>query len=252
MAWTAVASPYFSTGQVVNATNMNALSDNLRYLKGTDGPTVLEDRLTIPLTSGGNGKGLRFGDGTNQYANLQGMDLSSNSFVFFGTNRQYDGSAWQQLNTRAGGVVQITQDEFIYFTFPASSSTPAERFRIKNTGYVGIGTNAPTGPLHLVGSLGRWAAYEFDGLAGTTQVVVPDGTGDVVYGLLVTSLVRGSGGIVQVANSSGTVISPGGNTALYSNGGDAAQLRVLANGQIEIQRTAGALTYKVALWMQWM
>lgn len=251
MAWT--VPPAVAVGDILTATYINTnIKDNLRYLKGIDGPTVLEDRLTIPLTSGGNGKGLRFGDGTNQYANLQGMDLSSNSFVFFGTNRQYDGSAWQQLNTRAGGVVQITQDEFIYFTFPASSSTPAERFRIKNTGYVGIGTSAPTGPLHLVGSLGRWAAYEYDGLDGTTQVVVPNAAGDVVYGLLVTSLVRGSSGIVQVGNSSGTVISPGGNTALYSNGGDAAQLRVLANGQIEIQRTAGALTYKVALWMQWM
>ncbi len=35
--------------------------------------------------------------------------LSSVSYLFFATNRQYDGSAWQQLNARVGAAIRSRQ-----------------------------------------------------------------------------------------------------------------------------------------------
>jgi hypothetical protein len=107
--------------------------------------------------------------------------------------------------------------------------------------------------MHLVGSLGRWLMYEYDGLDGTTQVIIPNGTGDVLYGAQLWSIVRTSSGVVQVANNGSTALGLGVTGGLYSDGGtNTVQFRVLANGQIEIQRTAGSLTYKVALMIQWI
>ena len=252
MAWSTPRT--WSVGEVVTASMLNThVRDQLRYLKGLDGAVTIEDRMNLPLTSGTNGKGLRIGDATNQYANFQGLDLSSNSYIFFSTNRYFDGTGWQQLNSRAGGNLQISQDAIAYYTFPASSNTATERFRIANDGSIGAGTTSPQGKMHLVGSLGRWLMYEYDGLDGTTQVIIPNGTGDVVYAAQLWSIVRTSSGALQVANNGSNALGLGVSTAIYSDGGtNIAQFRVLANGQIEIQRTAGALTYKVALMIQWM
>ncbi|KPV54674.1 hypothetical protein SE17_02285 [Kouleothrix aurantiaca] len=252
MAWSTPRT--WSIGEVVTASMMNThIRDQLRYLKGLDGAVTLDDRMNLPPTSGTNGKGLRIGDATNQYANFQGLDLSGSSYIFFSTNRYFDGTGWQQLNTRAGGNLQISQDNLSYFTFAASSSTATERFRITNDGSIASGTSSPQGKMHLVGTLGRWLMYEYDGLDGTTQVIIPNGAGDVLYGVQLWSIVRTSSGIVQVANAGGSAIALGGTGALYSDGGtNVAQFRVLANGQIEIQRTLGSLTYKVALMIQWI
>lgn len=252
MAW---STPHtWAIGEVVTASMMNShVRDQLRYLKGSDGPITLDHRLHVPLATTPTGAGLRFGNDTNQYSSVQGLDLGGASYAYFLINRYYDGAAWQQLNTREGGLLQLAQDAMTYYTFPAASSTPTERFRITNTGNLGLGTNNPYGKLHAVGSLGRWLMYEFDGLDGTTRVIVPDGAGDVLYGAQLWSITRASNGVVQIGNAGGTVFTPGVIGTLYSDGGtNAAAFRVLANGQIEIQRTAGSLTYKVALMIQWI
>lgn len=259
MAWTAVTTPYFTIGEVVTATKMNALSDNLRYLKGTDGPTLLENRLTLPTTSGTSGIGLRFASGGTDYASIQGMDLGGNSYVFFGTNRQFDGTGWQQLTSRAGTAVQISQDNLTVQAFPASSSTPAERLRIVGTnGNVGIGTSTPQTRLHLYDTNGGCCFVTFnDILTGATpqvQGIIPDGSGDAVYGLRCQSVVRCSTGATQGNNV--TVVATGAlvGTNIFDDGVSVCSIQITAAGAIQVSKTAGVsgTTFKVALWITWL
>lgn len=88
--------------------------------------------LHAHVTSGTTGYGIRVWDGTNDWGNFQGMDLGSISYLFFGTNRYYDGTAWQQFNTRVGSSFQVAGDKFTFYSFAASSSTPVPRFTVQD------------------------------------------------------------------------------------------------------------------------
>lgn len=253
MAWTSPSSgAEFSVGELVTAAKMNTkITDNLRYLKGLDGAVTIDDRMNVPLASGSNGKGLRFGDASNQYGNLQAIDLAGVTSLFFATNRQFDGSAWQQLNTRVGGTMLISGDEWVYYTFPSSSSTPTERARITAAGNLGIGAS-PQGRVHTYDTISGFIKWEYNGLDGTARTVIPDGAGDVLYGLTYWAIVRGSGGsVVPSTNSAGTAIAPGG-AANITVGADTVQVQVAANGAVTVQRTAGSQTHKVSLICQWL
>jgi hypothetical protein len=238
MGWTAPAAigTDWSVGEVATAAKMNShLSDNLRYLKGSDGPTTLDDRLNLPLTSGTNGKGLRFGDSTNQYANLQGLDLSSNSFIFFSTNRYYDGTNWQQLNTRAAGLLQITQDALTYATFPAASSTPTTRLTIDNSGNVGIGASSPQGKLHAVGAGGGFLFLSANAVDGTLQTLAVAGT--VAQSAAFWLYDRNNTSPFGFVQISGNMLSLGQTFPITNT--DTVTVAVTAGGAITVQRTAG-------------
>ncbi len=92
--------------------------------------------LKVRGTSGTTGYGLRFGDGTTEVGNFQALDLGGTSYIFFATNRQFDGSGWQQLNTRVGGDVQISGDLMEFYTFPTSSITGVGQFSVGVSGIV--------------------------------------------------------------------------------------------------------------------
>lgn len=253
MAWTTPRT--WATAEVVTATNMNThLRDNVRYLKGLDGAVVIEDRVTIPMVSGTNGRGLRFGDGSAQYATLQVLDLSG-TYLFFAANRVYDGTAWQQLNARAAGAMLISGNtDLVYSTFPAASSTPTERWRLNANGDMGLGTATPQGRLHGQGAIGGFMYYEYDGVDGTARTVIPNATGDVTLSLQGMWVVRTSGGSNGggVITTAGAGLLPGANLSLWTSGSDVLQLQIAANGAVTVQRTGGTLTYKVALWLLWM
>ncbi len=234
MAWSAPRT--WSVSEVVTAAIMNThVRDNLKYLKGQAGDVTIEDRVNIPLTSGTNGKGLRFGDATNQYANFQSLDLSSNSYIFFATNRQYDGSAWQQLNSRAAGLIQITQDALTYATFPASSSVPTVRFKIDNAGNVGIGTVTPQATLHAVGAGGSFLFLSCNAVDGTLQTPVIAGTVTQSAAFWIYDRNNTGGGTVQ---ASGNMINALGGTFNLVNT-DTVAVTVTAGGAITVQRTVG-------------
>lgn len=248
MAWTVGASPYFSTGQVVSATVMNQVWDNLRYLKGSDGAVTIDNTMSLPSgLNVGTATGASGGSLPNLHiarAGQAGFDVQNTTTG--GTPAA--GARWRLFADNVGGGAGDCT-----FGFYDVTNTRVV-LGLSNDGYVGVRQNTPCGPLHVNGTMGRWAFYEYDGLAGTTIVIVPNGASDAVYALQLWSLVRASNGLIQIANTGALAITPGTTTTLYTAGGgtDQANLRVLANGQIEIQRTAGTLTYKVALMMQWI
>jgi hypothetical protein len=239
MGWTAPAAigTDWSVGEVATAAKMNShLSDNLRYLKGLDGAVSIDDRLTIPVTSGTNGKGLRFANGATDIANLQSLDLASNSYIFFATNRQFDGTAWQQLNTRAAGLVQITQDALSYSTFPAASSTPTTRFAIDNSGNVGIGTATPQSKLHVAGAGGGFLFLSASAVNNTLQTLAAAGT--VTSGAAIYAWDHNNTGGGNVLGTQPVLLGLGsGGMTIVNN--DTIKIDLTAGGAITVQRTAG-------------
>ena len=96
------------------------------------------------------------------------------------------------------------------------------------------------------GYCGFWTADIPD---DTARTVVPNGAGDCLYRLTCLYVVRASDGGVD---SGITDVSNGANVNIYNVGADTLVLVVNANGSILVMRTAGALTYKVALWLAWL
>lgn len=234
MAWTSPAT--WSVSEVVVASKMNLhIRDNLNYLKGVSGPTALDDRLTIPVVSGTNGKGFRFASGANDFAGMQGLDLSSNSYLISATNRYYDGTAYQQMNARAGSlVVQDGTGYWIFSTFAAASSTAVERIRMTPTGQIGIGTNAPQGALHAVASTGGGMLFLSATAVTSLQTLAVAGTvtqSAVLYG---HDRNNTGGAMVQIST---TPLAPGSSASLVNT--DTITVAITAGGAITIQRTSG-------------
>ena len=135
--------------------------------------------LRAHVTSGSTGYGIRVWDGTNDFGNFQGMDLGSVSYLFFGTNRYYDGGAWQQFNTRVGSSFQIAGDKFDFYNFPTSSSVPTSRFGVTaagdltHTGYIqGVEITAPA-----AGAANSYRLFAVDNGAGKTKLMAQFATG---------------------------------------------------------------------------
>ncbi len=116
-------------------------------------------------------------------------------------------------------------------------------------GNVGINRSEPQGRLHGYDTISGFLHWEYDGVDGTARTVIPNAAGDVVYVLTVLYAIRVSNG--EYAGAEQTV-APGNSITLYSFGGDTCTLAVAADGTVTVQRTAGALTYKVALWLLWI
>lgn len=85
------------------------------------------------------------------------------------------------------------------------------------------------------------------GVNGTPQVIIPNGTGDVVRQLKVTMLANDG---TNAGSRQETFIAPGGTTTVTA-GTTTATLTVNANGEVSIVRTAGAGTLTVTFDMFW-
>lgn len=131
--------------------------------------------VRLPTTSGTTGYGLRFGASGTDYGNFQALDLGSTSYLFFATNRQYDGTGWQQLNTRVGGLLQLSGDNFAFYTFPASSNTPTARFLVSNVGATWIGK--ASGGLTGAGDLDVAGIISGDSYIALSEMTAPSAPG---------------------------------------------------------------------------
>jgi len=113
-----------------------------------------------------------------------------------------------------------------------------------------IGVNIdPLARLHtynaIGGTLHNWV---YDGLSGTTQTIIPDGTGDVLYGCRINVVLRDSAGnftsgVLSIANGATVNITVGANTVAFG---------VLANGSLIVDRSIGTDTIKINLEAIWL
>ncbi len=135
-----------------------------------------------------------------------------------------------------GGNMQVASEAVTLWAAATSDSeSPLRRITTYPTGTAGPGY------------AGFWT---WNGVDGTARTAIPNGTGDV------TAIIRTMYAVVEVTGggtSSGEVgLTPGANSNIYTDGVDTLTLAVAANGAVTVQRTAGADTFKVALWMCWI
>lgn len=250
MAWASPASgAEFSVGELVTAAKMNSkITDNLRYLKGLDGAITLDDALIIGAS--GTAKTLWLFGNADGTANGPLM-VKNTSAGTIGVAITLDASG--ATGGRKFSFLSTANGASLVGGFAVYDSTAAVyRMAIDQNGKVGFGTLTPQGRIHTYDTISGFLKWEFDALAGTAQTVIPDGAGDVLYGLTYWAIVRGSGGaVVPSTNSAGTAIAPGG-TANITVGADTVQVQVAANGAVTVQRTAGSQTHKVSLICQWL
>lgn len=122
----------------------------------------------------------------------------------------------------------------------------------ESDGNVGIGGNvAPEGPVHIVGSIGRWVALEVELTDGTLTEILANGSFDVTSAAHVCVAVKPSAGTPSAKEFG---ISNGSSTSLYSadGPGDVVTMTVNADGSVDVQRTAGTRTYEIAIWMTYI
>jgi hypothetical protein len=125
----------------------------------------------------------------------------------------------------------------------------------KLSGDIGLGAAqaSPQGLLHGYDTYSGFLHWEANGVAGATQTVVPDGLGDVLAALCAQYVLKASAGTPGSDWQAGVVtLEPNSSTNLYDEADGTLQLRVTSAGAVEVQRTAGASTFKIAMWLVWI
>lgn len=260
MAWTAPAT--WSVSEIVTASKMNThVRDNLKYLKGQAGAVSLEDNLGVVDTTPSSDW-----TPTTQYLTVAtaaspgsaGVAIkgarsgSDNAFaVLYGVNLSATGS------DKTGGGISFNRDgaaDSANMTFlTRNAGTVAERMRIDKAGNTGIGIT-PTGKLHVFGaSSGGAIFFDSNSVAGSAVQVLAAGgmqKGGVVMAFSQSTDNLASGFLPLIAGSS--FIAVGGSTNDYKivdSSPDFCVIRVLTNGTVQLIRTGGSKTYRVALWL---
>jgi len=120
---------------------------------------------------------------------------------------------------------------------------------VQSNGRMGLGLTSPQARLHtydtIGGSLHNWI---YDGLAGVSQVIIPDGTGDILYMASVHYVARTSAGSVGEGRFG---IIPTNNNDIVL-GADTLRFSVSAGGELSCVRQAGAGTIKVNVSVLWI
>ncbi|HEU4328058.1 MAG TPA: hypothetical protein VFS21_33285 [Roseiflexaceae bacterium] len=220
--------PTYTVGSILNAANLNTyLRDNVRYLKGQDGPIALNDILSIYVSS----------TAANATAALYLGDSA-------GTVRA---GVWGQRNgSNAGGrLIGLTLND---------AGTLTEGWRLDQLQRMGIGTDSPLFRLHVRdastgGNIGHWTSAT---IAGSAQTILPTSTGATAVGLF-GMVVPTTGPLApQMVATNGMITSPANTQAVFTNGSVTDQVTAtLTSGGVTIIRNAGSLTYRAALLVFW-
>lgn len=247
MAWSAPASPWTAVSEIMVAAKMNILADDVRYLKGMAGTVAIESGVAVTGALSATGTVVA-GD------EVQSIVAAGGSVLAQGTNNASFARYRMLAKTSGGATIDwrflANGGGFSEFSIYEAAT---ERMRVAAGGNVMIGAGAPQGKLHGYNSIAGFLHWEYDGVDGTARTIIPDGAGDVQYGLIAAGyMLRDSAGTVTGTTTAGAPIAPGGAVFLYNTGGNALTLACAANGSVTVQRTAGALTYKVALWLLWL
>jgi hypothetical protein len=135
----------------------------------------------------------------------------------------------------AGGTEQVASEvATLWSVATAGAEQPLRRWTTYPAGSAGPGYG------------GYLTADDVDNNALT---IIPNGTGDVTVGLRCMAFVSESAG--GTAGGEFTCLN-GGNVVLYTDGVDTLTLAVAADGSATLQRTAGAATFDVSMWMVWV
>ena len=139
-----------------------------------------------------------------------------------------------ELEDDAGNPQVVSEQVTLWAAATSGAESPLYRVTTYPAGTAGPGYS------------GHWTWAAVD---GTARTVIPNGAGDVTGILEVLfAIVESAGGIAggEIA------VNPGGVAVLYFDGVDTLTLSVAADGSATVQRTAGAATFKVSLWMTWI
>jgi hypothetical protein len=222
----------WTNGNVVTDTQLNQqLRDNLRYLKGLDGAVTIESDLAITRSAAGSTVAAYVDNsggsssGTLSRFALGMTPLEANALLF-----QYDHNANEATIYQRGGGDLVIQ--------------AATGNLVLTAGKTGIGTASPTGKLHIKGSIANWVFFEYDGVDGTARTVLA--TSSASYAQTGFALCRPSNGAAAVVTNLGNV--PLGSFNISDVAGNTCQLTA-ASGGFTVARIAGALTYKVSIFL---
>jgi len=244
MAWTAPRD--WNTGEIETAAIFNThIRDNLNYLKGNAGAVEISDTLQATRLGVGVAPSASYVAYFKQGNSPMRLELSTSAVNWL----ELRSTSVDATNKWALRIRDIAEGDFDIYDMTAG----APRMYINSAGNVGIGNTSPQGRLHGYDTISGFMHWKFDGVDGTARTVIPDGAGDVVYVISGTYVVRASDG-TRSAGALGA-IAPSVSTNIYDPGGagtNVLQFQVAANGSVTVQRTAGSLTYKVALWLLWM
>ena len=90
-------------------------------------------------------------------------------------------------------------------------------------------------------------------MAGSAVTVIASGSRDVSAALCAQYVLKASAGTPGSDWQAGLVtLEPGTNINLYNEADGTLRLSVSAAGVVEVQRTAGISTFKVAMWLVWI
>lgn len=243
MAWADIVS--FVAGEIVNATRMNEIRNNLRELHGDNGAINLVNALRVVAAVNSQLR-LRHSSGSiNTH-----IGTTSNGIGIININESIDGgfddptmgsaSIYLYGNSASGGTLALR-------TSPGPGVSHQPRVTIIPSGDVGVGTSAPRGRLHAAGLRGGWMHWSGE-LTDSTLDIVPDGVGDVVRGLTGQYVCHD----VTTGVTTGGQLSlrePDNNGAQF--GGIGAGIRILTDGTVRLYRTTTD-TYHISLQLVWL
>lgn len=253
MAWTPPAT--WTVSELITASKMNSqIRDNLNYLKGAAGAFALDAMFTATAADSSS---TRTGTLSTELivANSNNSGGVRHAGIRFNASDTGAGTSVLPVSRVLGSFLNSTYNDSALILQTASAANTFRDVMTLRGANVGIGTTSPQGVLHCYDTISGFMKYEFDGLDGTARTLIPNGTGDVLYGVMPIWAVRASDGTTQggAYSTGGTaLVAPGGTLNIYSSGANIVQLQVAANGSVTVQRTGGALTYKVSLLLHWL
>lgn len=226
MAWTAPAlGSEFAVSEIVTAAKMNLkLADNLRYLKGLDGPVVIDNTLNAVLTTGASVGAEGTANGSNARLRLAAKQAGG---------AVVDWRIFANALSNAG--------EFSIYDNQAA----LERLRIDANGNVGIGTTAPQAKLHVKGAAGgNVGFFEGNGITSGTVTVLP--TGSFTKFMCIFGGARDDTALTY--NTFAQTLPTGSGVVIFGPAGN--QLQVLTtSGGVTISRFSGADAYSFCGWV---
>lgn len=163
---------------------------------------------------------------------------------------------WEMCNDAIGerhidwgtGAGQVSAVDVPFQTTSGSIDATNVRDAIEETYAEGGGGGGISWPDY--GNCSGVTHWDYNGVDGTPQTVIADGSQDVTFYLWASSIA------VEVtgAGKEGHIfwLSTSGSYDIYDDGTDVCMLSVAADGSVTVRRTAGADTFRVALWLMWI